>query len=109
MTSDPLENLSRIGLLDAVPFSAESLQKMLSVAQSRLQDAMRADNSMETRFDCAYTAIRAVQTPLCCAKAIELRQVNLGITKRLCSVWCIPWMWIRQRCAFWTVCENKET
>jgi hypothetical protein len=48
MTSDPLENLLRIGLLDAVPFSADLLQKMLSVAQSRLQDAMRADNSMES-------------------------------------------------------------
>jgi hypothetical protein len=68
MTSDSLENLLRIGLLDAVPFSADLLQKMLSVAQSRLQDAMRADNSMETRFDCAYTAIRAV------ADAALLRQ-----------------------------------
>jgi hypothetical protein len=33
-----------------------------------MQDAMRVDNSMETRFDCAYTAIRAV------ADAALLRQ-----------------------------------
>lgn len=60
MSSDPLANLERIGLLDPVPFSAVLLQKMLNVAQTRLDDAMRTDNSMETRFDCAYTAIRAV-------------------------------------------------
>lgn len=60
MTSEHLLNLQRIGQLDAVPFSAELLEKMLKVAHSRLQDAKRADNSMETRFDCAYTAIRAV-------------------------------------------------
>jgi hypothetical protein len=53
-------NLERIGLLDPVPFSAVLLQKMLNVAQSRLDDAMRQDNSNETRFDCAYTAIRAM-------------------------------------------------
>ena len=60
MSSEPLANLERIGLLDPVPFSAVLLQKMLNVAQSRLEDAIRLDNSMETRFDCAYTAIRAV-------------------------------------------------
>lgn len=54
MNSDPLVNLLRIGLLDQVPISAELQQKMLTAAQSRLDDALRADNSMETRFDCAY-------------------------------------------------------
>jgi len=60
MTSEHLLNLHRIGQLDAVPFSAELLAKMLAAANSRLQDAKRTDNSPETRFDCAYTAIRAV-------------------------------------------------
>lgn len=60
MTSEHLLNLQRIGQIEAVPFSAELLAKMLNVASSRLQDALRVDNSMETRFDCAYTAIRAV-------------------------------------------------
>lgn len=60
MTSEHLLNLQRIGQIEAVPFSAELLAKMLNVASSRLQDALRIDNSMETRFDCAYTAIRAV-------------------------------------------------
>jgi hypothetical protein len=47
-------------MLDQVPFSADLQQKMLNVAQSRLDDAGRTSNSMETRFDCAYTAIRAI-------------------------------------------------
>ena len=33
---------------------------MLATADTRLQDAQRAQNSAETRFDCSYTAIRAV-------------------------------------------------
>jgi hypothetical protein len=60
MTSEHLLNLQRIGQLDAVPFSAELMERMLAAADSRLQDARRSDNSLETRFDCAYTAIRAV-------------------------------------------------
>lgn len=60
MNSEPLVNLQRIGLLDQVPYSPELLQKMLVTARSRLNDAQRVENSMETRFDCAYTAIRAV-------------------------------------------------
>ena len=60
MTSQNLINLQSIGLLEAIPFSADLLGKMLNVAHSLLQDAQRIDNSMETRFDCAYTAIRAV-------------------------------------------------
>ena len=60
MSSKPLINLARIGMLDPIPFSAAVLQKMLNVAHNRLADAQRPDNSMETRFDCAYTAIRAV-------------------------------------------------
>jgi hypothetical protein len=67
-TSEHLVNLHKLGLLDEVPFSAELLQKMMNVAQSRLRDAMLEDNSMETRFDCAYTTIRAV------ADAALLRQ-----------------------------------
>jgi hypothetical protein len=55
MNSNPLDNLARIGLLDAVPFSNDLFRKMLSVAKNRLQDAQRTDNSAETRFDCANT------------------------------------------------------
>ena len=60
MAEEELSNLARIGLLDAVPYSAALLQKMLATARTRLQDAQRSDNSPQTRFDCAYTAIRAV-------------------------------------------------
>ena len=59
MSSEPLANLHRIGLLDAVPPSPQLRGRMLQTAQSRLADALRTDNSAETRFDCAYTAIRA--------------------------------------------------
>lgn len=60
MPSDALENLASIGLLDKVPFSNDLLAKMLATARLRLADAMRLENSPETRFDCAYTAIRAI-------------------------------------------------
>jgi hypothetical protein len=60
MPEAELNNLARIGQLDKVPFSGVLLRKMLATAHSRLQDAQRTDNSLETRFDCAYTAIRAV-------------------------------------------------
>ena len=60
MPEEELNNLARIGMLDKVPFSAALLQKMLATAHTRLQDAQRTDNSTETRFDCAYTAIRAL-------------------------------------------------
>jgi hypothetical protein len=60
MSDQELNNLARIGQLDNVPFSADLLRKMLATARRRLQDAQRTDNSTETRFDCAYTAIRAV-------------------------------------------------
>ena len=60
MPEEELNNLARIGMLDKMPFSAALLQKMLATAHTRLQDAQRTNNSPETRFDCAYTAIRAV-------------------------------------------------
>ncbi len=61
MPSDAaLENLARIGQLDKVPFSSDVMARMLATARSRLIDAQRSDNSAETRFDCAYTAIRAI-------------------------------------------------
>lgn len=60
MPPEALQNLLRIGQLDAVPFSPALLEKMLATAKNRLQDAQRTDNSAETRFDCTYTAIRAI-------------------------------------------------
>lgn len=60
MTSNPLANLLKIGQLEAVPFSQPLMAKLLATASSRLVDAQRVANSAETRFDCAYTAIRAV-------------------------------------------------
>lgn len=60
MSSEQLANLRRVGLLDAVAPSSELRRRLLQAAQNRLTDALRADNSLETRFDCAYTAIRSI-------------------------------------------------
>lgn len=60
MTSINLLNLAKIGQLDSVPLSVELVKRMLLSARQRLRDAEFTQNSPETRFDCAYTAIRAV-------------------------------------------------
>lgn len=58
MISTNLEHLARIGQLERLAFSAEMVQRMLASAQQPLRDAAFTQNSHETRFDCAYTAIR---------------------------------------------------
>jgi hypothetical protein len=75
MASEALQNLQRIGLLDAVPFSAELQARMLRTAQSRLQDAVREGNSLETRFDCEMPTFRSCRwcgalhpKPFACAR-----------------------------------------
>lgn len=60
MTSINLLNLAKIGQLDLVPLSVELVKRMLLSARQRLRDAEFTQNSPETRFDCAYTAIRVV-------------------------------------------------
>ncbi len=60
MTSINLLNLAKIGQLDPVPLSVDLVKRMLAAARQRLRDAELIQNSDETRFDCAYTTIRAV-------------------------------------------------
>ena len=60
MTSTNLLNLAKIGQLDPVVYSKDVVDRMLATARQRLRDAQFTQNSDETRFDCAYTAIRAV-------------------------------------------------
>lgn len=60
MTSINLLNLAKIGQLDPVPLSMDLAKRMLATAKQRLRDAEFTQNSDETRFDCAYTTIRAV-------------------------------------------------
>ena len=60
MTLTNLLNLSKIGQLDPVAYSKDLVNRMLATATQRLRDAQFTQNSDETRFDCAYTAIRAV-------------------------------------------------
>lgn len=59
MTSINLLNLAKIGQLDSVPLSVDLVRRMLATAKQRLRDAEFTQNSDETRFDCAYTTIRA--------------------------------------------------
>ena len=60
MISTNLSNLAKIGQLDPVTYSKDLVERMLATAKQRLRDAQFAQNSDATRFDCAYTAIRAV-------------------------------------------------
>ena len=60
MTSINLLNLAKIGQLDPAPLSVDLVKRMLAAAKQRLRDAEFIQNSDETRFDCAYTAIRTV-------------------------------------------------
>lgn len=58
--SSALANLKKIGELDDVPASAEQGQRKLEYAAAQLADANRDSNNNETRFECAYNAIRSV-------------------------------------------------
>jgi hypothetical protein len=60
MSSEPLESLARIGTLHAVPVDPLRVSRLLSAASQRFADARRAENSPETRFDCAYTRVRLI-------------------------------------------------
>ena len=60
MTSTHLANLAKIGQLDKVPPSPELVQRILAAARQQLKDAALKQVSNETRFDCAYNAIRAI-------------------------------------------------
>jgi hypothetical protein len=59
MTSSYLANLHKIGQLDAVPSSPALVQRITLAARQQLKDAALEQASNETRFDCAYNAIRA--------------------------------------------------
>jgi hypothetical protein len=62
-------NLQRIGLLDVVPASPQLRARMLQAAHTRLADALRTENSLETRFDCAHNTIRTVADAALLARA----------------------------------------
>jgi len=53
-------NLQRTRLLDVVPASPHLRTRKLQPAQTRPADALRTENSLETRFDCAHNTIRTV-------------------------------------------------
>jgi hypothetical protein len=60
MTSTHLDNLAKVGSLDPVPVSEDLIHRIATHARTQLQDSGIEQASNETRFDCAYNAIRAV-------------------------------------------------
>ena len=74
--SDRLENLHKIGQLKPYTPSREEVCRLLAAAERNLRDASNTDNSVETRFDCAY------RTLLQCALAAMLANAYRPDTKR---------------------------
>ncbi len=60
MTSEPLENLVRIGQLRKEAPRADELAGLKRSGLSRLVDAARIDLAFESRFDLAYNAAHAL-------------------------------------------------
>jgi len=107
-----LVNLHRIGQLDQVPFSEELFRKMLAVAQNRIQDAQRPENSAETRFDCAYTAIRATADAALLRFGYRTSTSKPGhhqTTKPPSNAWRTHSPLMPQQSERWTHCVNNAT
>ena len=109
MPEEELNNLARIGMLDKVPFSAALLQKMLATAHTRLQDAQRTTNSTETRFDCAYTAIRAVADAALHAQGWRTSTSKPGHHQTTIGCLCTPWASAPPPCACSTPCASSAS
>ena len=60
MNRQPLDNLARIGKLTAEAAAEQELQSLLRSGIRRLDDAARAELSLESRFDLAYNAAHAL-------------------------------------------------
>ena len=59
MSLPELDNLVRIHQLKAEPCNAREVTRMLAMAQTRLNDALMANVSLEGRFTSAYNAAHA--------------------------------------------------
>lgn len=59
MRSDALENLARIGQLKKEAFNPPEFERLLNLAQARLQDAQVEQLSLEGRFISVYSAAHA--------------------------------------------------
>ncbi len=55
-----LDNLARIGKLKAFPAPKEEIESLLRSGRRRLADAENVNLSLESRFDLAYNAARAL-------------------------------------------------
>ena len=60
MNRQALDNLVRIGRLKAEPAEEGGLQGLVRSGIRRLDDAARAELSLESRFDLAYNAVHAL-------------------------------------------------
>lgn len=59
MTSKNLENLAKIGKLKAEPPAQAEIDGLLRSGSTRLNDARKPANALESRFDLAYNAVHA--------------------------------------------------
>ncbi len=59
MTSEALANLARIGNIKAEPMNRAEIDRMLTMARTRLIDASHLQLSQEGRFTSTYNAIHA--------------------------------------------------
>ena len=60
MGNDKLDNLVKIGKMKAEPFSQSEFDGLLQSGKARLNDAKKETLSLESRFDLAYNASRAL-------------------------------------------------
>ena len=60
MSHPQLDNLVRVGQLKAEPAAESELQGLVRSGIRRLEDAAREELSLESRFDLAYNAARAL-------------------------------------------------
>lgn len=60
MPAPELENLARIGQLEALPATDREISTLLSSGRARLADARNATLSLDSRFDLAYNAAHAL-------------------------------------------------
>ena len=109
MTSINLLNLAKIGQLDSVLLSVELVKRMLLSARQRLRDAEFTQNSPETRFDCAYTAIRTVADIGLHLNGFRTSTSKPGITKQRFSACPTPWALTLPRSGYSMACESSAT
>jgi hypothetical protein len=75
MATEALENLARIGQLKVEPRNKIEIDRLISIAKTRLADARVLHLSSEGRFISAYSAGHAAHWLLCVGTVTEVKQL----------------------------------